>query len=296
MTWVRLVAEVADTEAEPLSEALMACGALSSAIEPNPSLEREERFGEPGMLPPALWVHCLVDALLPGDADAHALMKEACAMAGLKECPAYQTDLLTDQDWVRLTQSQFDPIPVTPGLWIVPTWHTPPEPDALNVRLDPGQAFGTGSHPTTRLCLTWLMEHPPVNLRVLDYGCGSGILAIVAHRLGATDTIGVDLDPVAVETARQNAALNHAALSVFLPEALPLSSDSFDVVVANILAVPLMLLAPLLIRHTKPGGQIVLSGILERQTEEVMKVYAPEVLLQVVGLSDGWVCLSGQRR
>ena len=296
MTWMRLVAEVADTEAESLSEALMACGALSSAIEPNQPLEGEERFGEPGMPPPALWTHCLVDALLPAEADVHALMKEACALAGLNKCPAYQSDLLADQDWVRLTQSQFDPIPVTRGLWIVPTWHTPPEPDALNIRLDPGQAFGTGSHPTTRLCLTWLMEHPPANLRVLDYGCGSGILAIVAYRLGATDTTGVDLDPVAVETARQNAALNQATLSFFTPEALSPSCASFDVVVANILAAPLMLLAPLLTRYMTPGGHIVLSGILERQAEDVIKAYAPEVQLQVAGLSDGWVCLSGRRR
>lgn len=296
MAWIRLVAEVADTEAESLSEALMACGALSSAIEQNLSQEGDERFGEPGMPPPALWTHCLVDALLPTEANVHALMAEACALAGLEECPAYQSDLLADQDWVRLTQSQFDPIPVTPGLWIVPTWHTPPEPDALNVRLDPGQAFGTGSHPTTRLCLTWLMEHPPRSLRVLDYGCGSGILAIVAHRLGAADTVGVDLDPVAVETARQNAALNKATLSFLLPEAMPTPSASFDRVVANILAAPLMLLAPLLTRHMKPGGQIVLSGILERQAEEVMEAYAPEVLLQVAGHSDGWVCLSGRRR
>ncbi|MDE1941934.1 MAG: 50S ribosomal protein L11 methyltransferase [Betaproteobacteria bacterium] len=296
MAWTRLIAEVSDREAEALSDALLACGALSASIEQNLGSGRPETevFGEPGEPPPALWPECLVDALLPAEADPHALMQEARIQAGLPEMPAYQSDTVADQDWVSLTQRQFDPIPAAPGLWIVPTWHEPPDPSALNIRLDPGQAFGTGSHPTTRLCLQYLSREAPRGQEVMDYGCGSGILAIAAHLLGARRAVGVDIDPAAVATARANAQRNGVDAEFFLPDAIAPSAQ-FDGVVANILASPLMVLAPLLLAYLKPGGWIALSGILERQAGQVIEAYQPGCCLVVTAHSEGWVCLSGRK-
>ncbi|NDU91965.1 MAG: 50S ribosomal protein L11 methyltransferase [Ferrovum sp.] len=293
MAWTRLIAEVPADQAEVLSDALMACGALSASIEQNLATGHPEIevFGEPGEPPPALWPHCLVDALIPLTTDAHALMREAVIVAGLPEAPAYQSDVVADQDWVRLTQSQFDPIPAAPGLWIVPTWHEPPDPRALNIRLDPGQAFGTGSHATTQLCLAWLVQHRPVNQCVLDYGCGSGILAIATRMLGAGSVTGVDIDPAAVEAARDNATRNTVVIDFCLPDALP--EGQFDGIVANILAAPLAVLAPLLIGRLKPGGWITLSGILARQADMVMEAYQPACTLMLHSQSGDWVCLSG---
>ena len=295
MAWTRLIAEVSAEQAEALSDALMACGALSAGIEQNLATGHPEIevFGEPGEPPPALWPHCLVDALIPLTADAHALMREAAIAAGLSETPAFQSDVLADQDWVRLTQSQFDPIPAAPGLWIVPTWHHPPDPHALNIRLDPGQAFGTGSHPTTQLCLAWLVAHRPANQHVLDYGCGSGILAIAARMLGATLVTGVDIDPAAVEAAHGNAVRNSVDVDFCLPDSLP--PGQFDGVVANILAAPLAILAPLLIDRLKPGGWITLSGILARQADMVIAAYQPACALALHSQSGDWVCLSGMK-
>ncbi len=293
MAWTRLIVEVGAEQAELLSDALMSCGALSAGIEQNLAMGRPEIevFGEPGEPPPTLWPHCLVDALIPLTADARALMREAAIVAGLSEVPAYQSDAVADQDWVRLTQSQFDPIPAAPGLWIVPTWHQPPDPQALNIRLDPGQAFGTGSHPTTQLCLAWLVQHRPTNQRILDYGCGSGILAIAARMLGARSVTGVDIDPAAVEAAQDNATRNAVAINFCLPDALV--PGQFEGIVANILAAPLAVLAPLLSDHLKPGGWITLSGILARQTEMVIGAYHPACTLALHSRSGDWVCLSG---
>ncbi len=293
MAWTRLIAEVSADQAEALSDALMTCGALSAGIEQNlaAGYPEVEVFGEPGEPPPALWPHCLVDALIPLTADAHALMREALSLAGIHEVPGYQSDTIADQDWVRLTQSQFDPIRAAPGLWIVPTWHHPPDPQALNIRLDPGQAFGTGSHPTTQLCLAWLVQHRPMGQHILDYGCGSGILAIAARMLGARSVVGVDIDPAAVQSARDNATRNGVDTDFCLPDDLP--SGQFDGIVANILAAPLAMLAPLLIGRLKPGGWITLSGILARQAEMVIEAYRPACSLTVHSQSGDWICLSG---
>ncbi len=295
MAWIRLTAQVRNTEAEALSDALMHEGALSVTIEQDLSLGQPEVavFGEPGESP-GLWPQCVLDALLPLSTPVEPLMQRASATAGLQEVPAYHSDFLADQDWVGLTQRQFNPIAVTPGLWIVPSWHVPPDPKALNIRLDPGQAFGTGSHPTTQLCLHWLATHPLAGLHLLDYGCGSGILAIAASLLGARHVLGVDIDPAAVETARANARHNGAQANFQLPQT-SLPTATFDVVVANILAAPLVLLAPLLASCLKPGGRIVLSGILERQAEEVIAAYAPACTLGRNAQSEGWVCLSGTK-
>ena len=204
---------------------------------------------------------------------------------------------------MRLTQSQFEPIPISPRLWIVPTWHTPSDPGAINIVLDPGLAFGTGSHPTTRLCLRWLDDHLQGGENVLDYGCGSGILAIAAIKLGAASATGVDVDSQAVQASRDNAIANRVTdIQFFLPNACPelcrrdALPGSFDLVVANILTNPLRMLAPLLANATRQGGHIVLSGILEEQAQEVMKIYQQWFDLNAPIFEEGWTCLSGCKR
>ena len=199
---------------------------------------------------------------------------------------------VADQDWVRLTQSQFEPVPITPEFWIVPTWHQVPAQARQVIRLDPGLAFGTGTHPTTRMCLRWLAAHPPRGQRVLDYGCGSGILAIGAALHGAAGVDAVDIDPAAVQATQDNAAANGVALRAGLPE---LAQGVYDTVLANILATPLKVLAPLLAAHVAPGGALVLAGVLERQTDELRQAYRSWLALEVADTEDGWVLLVARR-
>ena len=202
---------------------------------------------------------------------------------------------MADEDWVRLTQSQFEPVPITPGFWIVPSWHEPPADATRVIRLDPGLAFGTGTHPTTRMCLRWIARtaaaRPAPWPRVLDYGCGSGILAIAAALHGARDVDAVDLDPAAVESTRVNAAANGVALRAGTPE---LAQGRYALVLANILAQPLKLLAPLLCGHVDAGGDLVLAGILERQADELRAAYAPWCCLEVTDEDDGWVLMTSR--
>jgi ribosomal protein L11 methyltransferase len=197
---------------------------------------------------------------------------------------------------VRLTQSQFDPIHIGKNIWVVPSWHDAPDPNGLVLELDPGLAFGTGSHPTTRLCMEWLEAHAPQGLSVLDYGCGSGILAMVAKKLGAAQVFGVDIDPQAIESARYNSERNHCEIDYSLPEEFAGSPhpQRFDVVVANILSSPLKLMAPMLSARVVVGGSLVLSGILERQADEVAAAYAPFITMSVWAAHEGWVVLAGQ--
>jgi ribosomal protein L11 methyltransferase len=197
-----------------------------------------------------------------------------------------------EADWVRLTQSQFEPVPITPTFWIVPSWHAVPAAASQVIRLDPGLAFGTGTHPTTRMCLRWTATHPVAGQRVLDYGCGSGILAIGAARFGAGEIDAVDIDPAAVRAAQDNAQANAVALRAGLPDA---ARGEYDTVLANILATPLKVLAPLLCAHVKPGGHLVLAGILERQAEELQAAYAPYLALAVSDRMDGWILMTGRR-
>ena len=199
-----------------------------------------------------------------------------------------------DADWVRRTQAQFEPIRISRRLWIVPSWHAAPDADAINIRLDPGLAFGTGSHPTTRACLRWLERHVVRGVRVLDYGCGSGILAIAAMKLGAGEALGVDIDPEAVAAARANAERNDAAAR-FIDSHAPYDFPA-DLVVANILAKPLQVLAPVLAAHCRPGGHIALAGILAAQGWAVAEAYAACFEMRTIGEDDGWVTLEGTRR
>jgi len=280
---------------EVLGEALDALDALSVSVEDADAQTEAEQalFGEPGMPPPAEgWQRSRVLALFPTRAaadDAATLLQAQdffadCRVLGVAEVP--------EQDWVRLTQSQFTPVDITPGFWIVPTWHEPPAQARTIIRLDPGLAFGTGTHPTTRMCLRWIASQAPTQGawgRVLDYGCGSGILAIGAAKFGARDIDAVDIDEAAVESTRLNAEANGVALHAGLPE---LAQGQYQVVLANILATPLKVLAPLLCSRVAPGGALVLAGILERQADELTLAYAPYCKLVVADREDGWVLMT----
>jgi ribosomal protein L11 methyltransferase len=279
---------------EILGDALDALDALSVSVEDADAQTDAERalFGEPGMPPPADgWQRSRVIALFPTQdaaSEASALLQaqdffDDCKVLGVAEVP--------EQDWVRLTQSQFAPVDITPEFWIVPTWHEPPAQAKTIIRLDPGLAFGTGTHPTTRMCLRWIAREGGVRGfgRVLDYGCGSGILAIGAAKFGATEIDAVDIDEAAVTATRFNADANAVALSAGLPE---LAQGQYRTVLANILATPLKVLAPLLCSRVAPGGALVLAGILERQADELKQAYAPYAQLQVADAEDGWVLMT----
>lgn len=302
MNWTEIVIEVARDNAEALSDALMEAGALSVSVEDADEGTDAERplFGEPGMEPAeAAWEHSRVVALTDADVDHAAIVAEATAACGIDTSsglPSYTLRPVADQDWVRLTQSQFEPMHIGKNIWVVPSWHDAPDPHALVLELDPGLAFGTGSHPTTRLCMEWLEAHVPQGLSVLDYGCGSGILAMIAKKLGAAQVYGIDIDPQAIESARYNSERNRCEISYYLPEEFTASShpQSFDVVVANILSSPLKLMAPMLSSRVAPGGALVLSGILARQADEVAAAYAPFIKMTVWAERDGWVALSGR--
>ena len=295
MSWIEIVAEVNREKAEQFSDALMELGALSVSVEDADEGTDAEQplFGEPGMEPAeAAWKRSRVVALTPNDFN-HAELVEAAAAQCAMPVPQHTLRSVADQDWVRLTQSQFEPMLIGKGIWVVPSWHSAPEPDAIVLELDPGLAFGTGSHPTTRLCMEWLEAHAPVDKSVMDYGCGSGILAIVAKKLGAAKVEGVDIDPQAVVSAEFNAERNHCEIDFSLPDKV--SSTTYDVVVANILSNPLKLMAPMLAAKVAPGGHLVLSGVLERQALEVAAAYAPYISLSVWRARDGWVALHGTR-
>jgi ribosomal protein L11 methyltransferase len=281
------------SHAEPLCDALIEAGALSASIEDADAGTPDEQpqFGEPGSVNSPGWTHSRVLALLEADADVAALLAAAVAEIGLLEVPAYTVEAVAEQNWVQLTQSQFDPIRVSDRLWIVPSWHESPDPAAINLILDPGMAFGTGSHPTTRLCLEWLERHVTADSSLLDYGCGSGILAIAAARLGAGRVAGVDIDPQAVESARANAERNGVS-AVFADSAQPVAGE-YDLVVANILSNPLRVLAPAICAHVRSGGKLALSGILREQAEEIIGIYAQWLPMTVADTREDWVCLSG---
>ncbi|MBI3480275.1 MAG: 50S ribosomal protein L11 methyltransferase [Nitrosomonadales bacterium] len=297
MPWLSLVVDSDAEHAEALSEALLELGALSvDLLDADADTPDEQAiFGEPGEPPPGVWLHNRVSALFDSDKDVGAILGNASAKIGLQQIPQHHIETLADNDWVRLTQSQFEPIPISPRLWIVPTWHTPSNPDAINIVLDPGLAFGTGSHPTTRLCLRWLDANLQGGESVLDYGCGSGILAIAALKLGAAHAAGVDVDFQAVIASRDNASANQVKnVEFYLPDNAP--QASYDLVIANILTNPLRMLAPLLANATRTGGQIVLSGILEEQAQDVMNIYRQWFDLNAPIFEDGWSCLSGRKR
>ncbi len=277
---------------EAIGDALEALDALSVSVEDADAHTPAEQalFGEPGMPPPREgWQRSRVLALFPDQAaadEAAALLQAQDFFAG---CRVLEVAQLPQEDWVRLTQSQFAPVPITGDFWIVPSWHEPPAQARQVIRLDPGLAFGTGTHPTTRMCLRWIAAHPPAQARVLDYGCGSGILAIAAARYGAREVDAVDIDEAAVRSTLDNAQANGVSLAAGLPER---ARGRYEVVLANILATPLKVLAPLLCGHVAPGGALVLAGILERQEAELQQAYAPYASLRVADREDGWILMT----
>jgi ribosomal protein L11 methyltransferase len=282
---------------ETLSEALEALDALSLSVEDADAQTDAEQalFGEPGMPPPADgWQRSRLVALFGTEEAAREAGELLQAQDFFAGCEWLGIDAVPEQDWVRLTQSQFTPVEITPAFWIVPTWHEPPAQAQQVIRLDPGLAFGTGTHPTTRMCLRWIARQAAGAGwgRVLDYGCGSGILAIAAAKHGATEVEAVDIDEAAVTSTLDNAAANRVRLQAGLPD---LAQGDYAVVLANILATPLKMLAPLLCAHVAPGGSLVLAGILERQAEELQAVYAPLLPLQVADREDGWVLMTATR-
>ncbi|WP_333844257.1 50S ribosomal protein L11 methyltransferase [Limnohabitans sp.] len=277
---------------EAACEALDALDALSVSVEDADAQTDAEQalFGEPGMPPPKEgWKRSRIIALF----DQESMAQDASRLLSLQDFFADSQVLgiqpVAVQDWVRLTQSQFAPVEITPEFWIVPTWHEPPEQAQHIIRLDPGLAFGTGTHPTTRMCLRWIASHDMSHQRVLDYGCGSGILAIGAAMHGANQVDAVDIDNAAVTATERNADANHVRLNTGLPDK---ASGHYQTVLANILATPLKVLAPLLRNHVAPGGQLVLAGILERQAQELKDAYAPYCTLQVSDTQDGWILMT----
>jgi ribosomal protein L11 methyltransferase len=287
-----LVLLVPEAGVEPVGDALAALDALSVSVEDADALTPAEQalFGEPGMPPPKEgWNRSRVVALFPGEAAAREAAALLLPQNFFEGSQVMGVRAVAEQDWVRLTQSQFDPVEITPSFWIVPTWHEPPASAREIIRLDPGLAFGTGTHPTTRMCLRWIAAHAPRGQRVLDYGCGSGILAIGAARFGADPIVAVDIDPAAVESTRLNADANRVSLHTGLPDTV---DGRFDLVLANILATPLKVLAPLLCERVKPGGRLVLAGILARQEDELREAYAPWVQLDVSDEEDGWILMT----
>jgi ribosomal protein L11 methyltransferase len=277
---------------ETIGEALEALDALSVSVEDADAQTPAEQalFGEPGLPPPkGGWQRSLVIALFGEQAGAQEAATLLAAQDFFQGCKVLAISHVPDQDWVRLTQSQFEPVQVTPEFWIVPTWHEPPAQARQVIRLDPGLAFGTGTHPTTRMCLRWIAAHPPAGRRVLDYGCGSGILAIGAAKFGAAEVDAVDIDPAAVQSTLDNARANGVHLQAGLPER---AGGHYGLVLANILATPLKVLAPLLCGHVAPGGSLVLAGILQRQAQELAQAYAPYCALEVSDAEDGWILMT----
>jgi ribosomal protein L11 methyltransferase len=297
LTMLELLLVVPEALVEPVSDALMdELGALSVSVEDADADTDHEQalFGEPGMpAPRGGWQRSIVKALFEQEETATEAATLLLAQDWANDVHVQSLHVVADQDWVRITQSQFSPVSITGEFWIVPSWHEPPAEAKQVIRLDPGLAFGTGTHPTTRMCLRWIAQHPAPWPRVLDYGCGSGILAIGAALHGAQHIDAVDIDPAAVTSTRANADANAASLHAGLPEA---ANGEYDLVLANILATPLKLLAPLLCGHLKRGGHLVLAGILERQADELKEAYAPWVALHVSDTEDGWILMTAHQR
>lgn len=299
MAWRLLKIQANEQNADNISDALMDLGALSCSIEDAHAETQAEQaiFGEPGDPPPGIWHKNIVTAMFDEATDLTEIIRQLSLATATNDFQ-YETEQIAEQDWVRTTQAQFDPIKITDNLWIVPTWHQSSwqetaNPNAINIELDPGLAFGTGSHPTTHLCLEWLTKTMPANT-VLDYGCGSGILAIAAKKLGAKQVVGVDIDTQAIVASQYNAQQNQVDADFF--DADTFSHQTFDVVVANILSSALMVLAPALAKYCKTGGKLALSGILESQTDALIERYSEWFTMDIPIQRDDWVLLTGTRK
>jgi ribosomal protein L11 methyltransferase len=296
MPWVSVSFDVAASAAEVVADVLLEHGAISVDVTDAAAgtLHETPLFREQGEPEQSLWPLNRLNVLFEAGSTYEHAVTAACAQAGVAAPDPIRVEVVSDRDWVRATQQQFGPIEISPRLWIVPSWSEPPDAAKIVLRLDPGLAFGTGSHTTTRQCLSWLDQHLRAGGSVLDYGCGSGILAIAASKLGAGRVVGTDIDPNALAAGRHNAAENGAAVEFVPTDAVP--ADHFDVVVANILANPLKVLAPLLAAHTRRGGTVVLAGILDTQADSVRAAYSPWFDVVDSATNEGWTCLVGTRK
>ncbi len=300
MAWLLIKIDANENNADAISDALIDIGALSASIEDaNAETDAEQAiFGEPSSAgiqypPPGIWQQNIVTAMFDESADAKHIIHALSQETGIATFE-FNTEIIAEQDWVRATQAQFEPIKITDKFWIVPTWHTAPSADAVNILLDPGMAFGTGSHPTTHLCLEWLTQQQLLNCSVLDYGCGSGILAIAAQKLGAQHVVGVDIDSQAIIASRYNAQQNQVNIEFW--DANAFTHATFDVVVANILSSALMVLAPALAKYCKTGGKIALSGILVAQQDQLIARYSEWFNMDAPSQKDAWILLTGTKR
>jgi ribosomal protein L11 methyltransferase len=294
VAWLLLKIQATEQNADLISDALMNIGALSASIEDaNAETATEQAiFGEPGDPPPGIWQQNIVTAMFDEQTDVNQVISNLKLATKIPEFQ-FNTEIIAEQDWVRATQAQFEPIKITDKLWIVPTWHTAPNADAINIVLDPGLAFGTGSHPTTHLCLEWLTQQSNLG-SVLDYGCGSGILAIAAKKLGACPVSGVDIDSQAIVSSNYNAQQNQVEIDFF--DANAFTHQTFDIVVANILSSALMVLAPALAKYCKTGAKLALSGILEPQSEALIARYSEWFNMDSPTQKDAWILLTGTKR
>jgi ribosomal protein L11 methyltransferase len=294
MPWLAVILEVEAAAAEQLGDALLQAGALAVDVADASAGTSHERplFAETGAA--AAWAHNRLTALFAAEADLSTAVPAALHGAGLRRTMPYRVERVDDRDWVRASQNQFTPIRISPRLWIVPSWHRPPDPRAISIILDPGLAFGTGTHPSTRLCLRWLESHVHGAHTVVDFGCGSGILAIAALKLGAARAWGIDIDPQALLAARRNAMQNRVQAQFV--DTADASAEPAQLVIANILANPLIVLAPLLAKLTVSGGHIALSGILAEQAEEVRAAYLNWFAMDDTEHEDGWTMLSGVKK
>ncbi len=294
MSWLQVSFELAVPDPETVADALLEAGAVSVDLTDAEAGTAAEQplYGEPGA-DAASWPRQHLRALFPEGADASGAVAAVFDALGMR-APDIALEAVQEQDWVRATQQQFGPLRISERLWIVPSWSEAPDPHALNLRLDPGLAFGTGSHPTTAQCLRWLEANLPAGASLVDYGCGSGVLAIAARRLGAGRVVAVDIDPSALAATRDNAALNGVDIEVADTDAV--DAGPYDVVMANILSNPLKVLAPLLSSLARMDGALVLAGILTTQAHDVAQAYRPWFDLEATFESDGWTCLSGRRR
>lgn len=294
MSYVALRFDVEAVDGDAWSDALLDAGALSvDAADSRAGTSEEAAVFDEGNADPQWWPISRLTALLGADADPAAVLRDAAHRIA-RALPPHESSIVADQDWVRRTQAQFQPIRIADDLWVVPSWCTAPHRDAINLTLDPGLAFGTGAHPSTRLCLAWLRAQVGDRTSVLDYGCGSGILAIAAARLGAPRVVGTDIDAQAVQAGIDNARAN--SVRVTFARVDDLRPERFDIVVANILASPLRMLAPALAARTDDGGCIALAGILASQADDVMAAYAPWFDIAVRDRAEDWVLLAGGRR
>lgn len=292
MPWVQLKLYVAPQQAEVIESALSTLGAAAVTMQD----AADQPLFEPPLGATPLWEHTEITGLFPAETNTQALVKQLQQELGETVLPHWKSEILEDQDWTRAWLDRFKPMQFGNRVWICPSAYEPPEPEAINIFLDPGLAFGTGTHPTTAMCLTWLDAHPPTGLDVIDYGCGSGILALAAGKLGANAIRGVDNDPQALIATRANSEKNALSniVEAYLPDQVP--TTPCDVLLANILAGPLAELAPTLTALLKPGGHLVLSGLLASQAEETIQAYQPAITLTIYSQKEEWICLHGQRQ